>query len=237
MTIGQQCYYLLGAQPSLCGPPTKKREVVPPIPDSPCCDLFAVPGATRAVLTGGDPAQAPYAGLLVDDFVIGSVNSWKANNKQNGHPGVTMDPTTFPQTVQDTGFVTTIPVCDFTATNPGINCPDIRSPGCAGPGTPQLNSAKPGKIAPKNKTASVHSQLSKPSSTGRTTSSAVKPKPSSKTRSGQAPAPNHNAPAKVPPATPKAPSARPKPATHHNSPRYVFESEDDFQQFVLGITV
>ncbi|MCJ1399348.1 hypothetical protein MMC11_002550 [Xylographa trunciseda] len=261
VTIDQQCYYLLGANPSSCMLPWQKREIVPPVQDIPCCNMVAVPGATRTVLTGGDPGSAPYAGLLVDDFIIGSVNGWKANGKKNGYKGVTMDPLSFPKTVQDTGFVSTIPVCDFTAADPGINCPDVRVPSCAGPGTPQLKSAKPGKSVLKNGTTSVHSQLSRPSSggqkaystsTAKSTALSVSKKyissqasvlrhtqqtdsPSPHAHSIHVSTPKNHVPLKVPSPTPKAPSAPPQAEAHHNPPRYAFESEDGFQQFVLGM--
>ncbi|MCJ1381705.1 hypothetical protein MMC17_004816 [Xylographa soralifera] len=132
VTIGSQCYYLLGATPGLCQNPITTRNMGGFESSFPCCSVEDLPGGTHTVLTGGSAYNAPYAGLLLEDFIMGSVNGWNANKKTNGYaaPTVSMDPNDFPKTVQDTGFVNLLPVCDYTLSNPGINCPELGNPQC-----------------------------------------------------------------------------------------------------------
>lgn len=72
-----------------------------------------------------------YNGLLVADFLTGAVAGWTANANTNGYPPISASTTSYPQSIQDAGFITQIPVCDYIPVNgqankaAGKNCPDL----------------------------------------------------------------------------------------------------------------
>lgn len=74
-----------------------------------------------------------YNSLLVADFSNGAVAGWTANGNTNGYPPVGPSTTSYPQSLQDAGFITQIPVCDYRPINgqaseaAGKNCPDLRA--------------------------------------------------------------------------------------------------------------
>lgn len=146
-TISGRCYYLLGAQTiDGCSGPTDKRSLderalgpsgtQDPNPDSgtpstgggktSCWNIDVLPGGTNAVLDG-----TAYNGLLVSDFLTGAVAGWTANANTNGYPPISASTTSYPQSIQDAGFITQIPVCDYIPVNgqankaAGKNCPDL----------------------------------------------------------------------------------------------------------------
>ena len=145
-TISGRCYYLLGAQTiDECSGPTDKRSLakrveIPgqsqdPQPDSgtpsslhksSCWDIDVLPGGTNDVLDG-----SAYNGLMVADFLNGAVLGWTKNGNQNGYPPVSSSTTSYPQSLQDAGFITQIPVCDSRPIDgqaskaAGKNCPDL----------------------------------------------------------------------------------------------------------------
>ena len=146
-TISGRCYYLLGAQTiDGCSGPTDKRTLdrrveIPgqnqnPQPDngtpssggakSSCWNIDVLPGGTNDVLDG-----TAYNGLVVADFLTGAVAGWAANGNANGYPPISPSTTSYPQSIQDAGFITQVPVCDYRPINgqaskaAGKNCPDL----------------------------------------------------------------------------------------------------------------
>ena len=151
VTNNGRCYYLLGAQTidSCSGPKDSSKRLKTrvqgpgnqpqnPNPDNgtpstgpkktSCWDIVVLPGGSTDVLTG---ASNVYNGLQIDDFINGAVAGWTAAGSTNGYPPLSSMSTTYPKSIQDAGFITQIPVCNYIPVNgqanknAGKGCPDL----------------------------------------------------------------------------------------------------------------